>query len=320
MPFSTRAKEDLARLFSSKKCCKVAELSAILHINGVLHLEVSQRFSFQIITENAPLARKIIKLLSSLFGLKAEVITKKSFLKKRNQYQIKIPFQPRLYQSLNELGILNDSFELKFGILERLVWNNCCAFSFLRGAFLAAGFITDPRKGYHLEIALNNFQLSQDLFILFERFNLNPKKMMRKGKIIIYLKDSQKIKEFLAMIGASQSLFQLEDINIYREIKNKINRLVNCETANLKKISQASYNQVKDIKILIKEIGLASLSAPLREIAQLRMQFPYASFRELGELASPPITRSAVYNRFRRIHKLAKLWEGSDEVGNKSWN
>ncbi|MDO8885710.1 DNA-binding protein WhiA [Candidatus Oleimmundimicrobium sp.] len=306
MSFSAQIKNELTRVRLINDCCKKAELSALLKLDGSFHILGKGKFAIHTSTENAAVARETVRLLSELFALEHEVVVRRSYLRKMNNYVVYVPSQPSLNQALNELGILDDKMIINSGIIPRIVRKDCCAVSYLRGAFLGGGSMSDPIKGYHFELNTDNEQLAYDLLSLFKRFELNAKLSFRKKNYVIYIKEGQGIVNLLAIVGAHQTLLNLEDLRIVKDMRNEVNRLVNCDTANLDKTVKAALLQLEDIAFLDEEVGLSRLPLALNEIARKRLLFPQANLRELGESCEPPLSKSAVYSRIRRIKKLAK--------------
>lgn len=307
MAFSTEVKNELARVMPAKKCCQLAELSAILHTDGTFHLQGEHNFAFHTSTENAAVARKTVKFLSSLFGIRVELTVERSLLHRSNNYLIYLKPQPKLNQMLNEAGILSDSLVLDYGIAKRLVRHSCCATSYLRGAFLGRGFVSDPRRrDHHFEITTDARQLAHDLTDLMNRFQLGARVSEREKDYQVYLKDSDQIVRFLTLAGAFSSLLSWEDVRILKELRNQVNRLVNCDTANLGKTVEAAIMQLENISIIDEEMGLSNLSKGLREVAFARKSHPQASIQELGESCQPFLSKSAVYHRLRRLNLIAE--------------
>jgi len=306
LSFSTEVKTELARLESKRSCCQRAEISAIIHMDGSLHILGNERFALDVSTENAAVARLLYKYLASFFNLKVESIVRRSVLHKANNYLIHIPHQDGIAQALNELGILDDHMVVAPGILPRVVRKDCCAVAYLRGAFLGGGSISNPKGGYHFELTTDNAELAIDLQSLINRMGLHPKINDRKRNFAVYLKDSEEIIKFLALIGAYNALLKWEDERILKEMRSQVNRLVNCDTANLNKAVNAAAKQVEDINVVESELGLKNLPTSLQEFARVRVEYPYVSLKELGELFSPPLSKSAVYHRARRMSQLAE--------------
>lgn len=305
MSFTAEVKEELSRIEPKRQCCLKAELAALVRIEGTLHITGRERYRLEIATETAPVARKTIKLLHGLYDLKTELTVRRSVLHKTNNYLITVVSQPRLPQALNELGILDDALALTYGISPRLVRRDCCAIAYLRGAFLGGGFVADPHGDFHFELTAETSELAESLRALMGRFGIHAKVTQRRGLQAVYLKGAEPIVTFLALVGAHRALLRTEDVRIVKSMRNEVNRLVNAETANLQKSAQAAMTQIEAIRTLKATRGLESLPRALRELAELRLEHPDVSLRELGELADPPLSKSAVYHRIRRIEELA---------------
>ncbi|MBE0416660.1 MAG: DNA-binding protein WhiA [Coriobacteriia bacterium] len=312
MSFTAEVKEELSRIEPKRQCCLKAELAALVRIEGTLHITGKERYRLEIATETAPVARKTIKLLHGLYDLKTELTVRRSVLHKTNNYLITVVSQPRLPQALNELGILDEGLALTYGIAPRLVRRDCCAISYLRGAFLGGGFVADPHGDFHFELTAETGEMAEDLRKLMGRFGIHAKVTQRRGLHAVYLKGAEPIVTFLALVGAHRALLRTEDVRIIKSMRNDVNRLVNAETANIQKSAEAAIVQLEAIHTLDATRGLESLPPALRELAALRLEHPEVSLRELGELADPPLSKSAVYHRIRRIEELASRgssWE-----------
>lgn len=257
-------------------------------------------------TENAAIARRIYSLIKDLFNVQAEIsVRRRMKLKKNNVYFIRLTKETKkILTSLEIYESLLDNKNLPASLKE----NEQKARSYLRGAFLARGSVNSPEtNSYHLEIHSTNEVINQDNFDLMEMFELNPRVHERKnGGYMTYLKEAEKIADFLGIIGANNSLFHFEDIRIVRDMRNSVNRLVNCEQANLNKTVDAASKQIDAILLIDKKIGLDKLPEKTQEIAKLRLDNPEASLKELGEMVpGDPISKSAVNHRMRKITKLA---------------
>lgn len=315
MSFTAEVKEELSRIYTTRQCCPRAELSALLRVEGTLHITGKDRFRIEIVTETAPVARKTIKLLHETLGLKTELTVRRSLLHKANNYLITVPSQPKLPAALRELGILGDAGGLDYGIPAALVKKDCCAISYLRGAFLGGGFVADPHGDFHFELTAETADMARGLVELMSRFNLTPKITRRRNLHAVYLKGAEPIVDFLALVGAHRALLRTEDVRIIKGMRNDVNRLVNAETANAQKAADAAVSQLEDIRMVASTRGLDDLPPALAEMAYLRLEHPDASLRELGELADPPLSKSAVYHRVRRLEELAS---GAREEGQEN--
>ena len=305
MSFTAEVKEELSRVEPKKACCLEAELAALVRVEGTLHLTGQNRYRLEIATETAPVARKTIKLLHNLFGLKTELTVRRSVLHKTNNYLITVPSQPKLAESLRRLGVLDEAGGFHYGVDDRLVAKDCCAVAYLRGAFLGGGFVADPHGDFHFELLAETADMAADLVGLLSRFEIPAKVTRRRGAHAVYLKGAEPILTFLALVGAHRALLRTEDVRIIKGMRNEVNRLVNAETANLQKTADAAMQQLEAIRQLDATRGLQTLPPALRDLAALRLEYPDVSLRELGELADPPLSKSAVYHRIRRIEELA---------------
>jgi DNA-binding protein WhiA len=305
MSFTAEVKEELSRVETTRSCCPRAELSALMRVEGTIHIAGGERFRLEMATETAPVARKAIKLMHALYGLKTELTVRRSVLHKTNNYLITVPSQPALATALADLGILDEAGGLTYGVPSRLVRKDCCAVSYLRGAFLGGGFVADPHGDFHFELTAETELHARDLVGLMARFGIEARVTRRRGLYAVYLKGAEPIVTFLALVGAHRALLRTEDVRIIKSMRNDVNRLVNAETANLQKSADAAIAQVEDIRYLAELHGMAWLPPALQELAMLRLEHPDVSIRELGEYATPPLSKSAVYHRIRRIESLA---------------
>jgi cell division protein WhiA len=305
MSFTAEVKDELSRIEPRKACCLKAELAALVRIEGTLHITGPGRYRLEIATETAPVARTVIKLLHKVYGLKTELTVRRSVLHKTNNYLITVPTQPKLPKALAELGVLDESAGFTVGISPNLVKRECCAIAYLRGSFLGGGFVADPRGDFHFELTAETEQLAEDLVGLMKRFDIEARVAQRRGTFAVYLKGAEPIVTFLALVGAHRALLRTEDVRIIKSMRNDVNRIVNAELANQQKTAEAAVGQLDAINTLIATMGLENIPPALRELAELRLANPDVSLRELGELAEPPLTKSAVYHRVRRIEELA---------------
>ena len=305
MSFSTTTKEEIARLEGKKKCCDLTELAALIRMDGTLQISSNHKYSLNVTTENATVARRIYNLAKELLQLPVDIIVRRKLrLKKNNSYLVKI--YPQGIEDLQKIGLVNQEGEIQAGINRNLVKTRCDQKSYLRGAFLAGGSISNPEGNYHLEIITNDPTLAKDISSLLNNFGLNAKISTRKKFHVVYVKESEHIFEFLAMIGAHQAVLEFENIRVLKGMRNQVNRIVNCETANLSKTVDAAVRQLENISIIEQTIGLKSLPENLRSIAQVRLQFPDFSLKELGEMLFPKVGKSGVNHRLRKIDEIAE--------------
>ena len=304
MSYASSVKKELTMLEVHPEHAK-AELAALIRLNGSIEYR-NNVIVVPIQTENAAIARRIYSLVKMLFDVRADIsVRKRMKLNKNNVYLIRL--NEKAKKVLTELEILETMLE-ETNLPKSIKENEQKARSYLRGAFLARGSVNSPEtNSYHLEIHSNNKVISQDNFDMMEMFHTNPRMHARRnGGYMVYLKEAEKIADFLGIIGANNSLFRFEDIRIVRDMRNSVNRLVNCEQANLNKTVDAATKQIEAILLIEETVGLESLPEKTQEIAELRLKNPEASLKELGELIpEAPISKSAVNHRMRNITKFA---------------
>jgi DNA-binding protein WhiA len=232
-------------------------------------------------------------------------------LGKLHRYDLMISPQPGLIEMLYDLGMLTREHTLDGNIKPELLKKNCCRASFLKGTFLAGGSVTDPqKKTYHLEMVTHNEEFAEGLVYLMNLQGMKAKVAIRKDQHLAYLKDSTAIVRFLSLIDAHTAVIKLEEVKVIKGMRGEVNRIVNCETANLEKTLSAAWEQVEMINDLIRRSGLRELPSNLRKTAELRLAYPEATLQELGEYHSPPISKSAVNHRLRQIREYAKNFFG----------
>jgi DNA-binding protein WhiA len=257
--------------------------------------------------ENAAVARKIFSLLREVFGVQAEVLVKrKNRLRKNNIYMVRVPPQQMTEEILAELGLMDENGRLLDKVKIDFFKRECCRRSYLRGVFLGGGSVNSPDGSYHLEIITGNENHARDIRRLMRRFKLDAKINTRKDWFVVYLKDSEQIVSCLNIMGAHTALLDFENKRIYKDMRNQVNRLVNCETANLNKTVNAAVQQLESIMRIKAAVGVDKLPPPLRQVAEARLNNPDASLRELGEMLDPKVGKSGVSHRLRKIEELAR--------------
>ncbi|WP_096190205.1 DNA-binding protein WhiA [Evansella halocellulosilytica] len=313
MSFASMTKKELTQL-ETKECCAKAELAALIRMNGSISLRQMQ-ITLDIQTENAAIARRIYTLIKKLYDVHVELLVRRKMrLKKNNVYVVRISKKAR--HLLENLSIVDETFAFTRDISSELIKKDCCKRSYLRGAFLAGGSVNHPEtSSYHLEIFSIYEEHIQSLLKLMNHFHLNAKILERKKGFILYLKEGERISEFLNVIGAHQALLRFEDVRIMKDMRNSVNRLVNCETANLNKTVGAAMRQVENIKFIQKEVGLETLPDKLREIAELRVKHQDVTLKELGEMVqSGKVSKSGVNHRLRKIDEFANKLRAGEQV------
>ncbi|MBA9026802.1 MULTISPECIES: DNA-binding protein WhiA [Bacillaceae] len=317
MSFASETKKELTTL-EEKDCCDKAELCALIRMNGSLSFS-NKKLVVDIQTENAAIARRIYTLLKKSYDVQMELLVRKKMkLKKNNVYIVRLSSGGQ--EVLSNLKIVGEGFEFYHNIAPELIAKKCCKRAYLRGAFLAGGSVNNPEtSSYHLEIYSIYKEHNDALCELMNVFDLKAKTLERKKGYITYLKEAEKIAEFLNIIGAHSALLRFEDVRIVRDMRNSVNRLVNCETANLNKTIGASLRQVENIRYINETVGLSILPDKLREIAELRVAYQDVTLKELGEMVSGGnISKSGINHRLRKIDEIAdKLRGGAGFVAQK---
>ena len=310
MSFSSEVKEELSKQFSKSRHCEIAELTAIVNFCGQAKKTTCGGYHVVIQTENLTVARKCFTLLEKTFNIKAEITVKRNaFLKKSRTYIVSINHSKDGLRLLQALKLVD--YQGVYGGMEQCVSNliiqsNCCKRAFLRGAFLSIGSISDPEKFYHLELATTKEDKAEQIKELMKQLDLDAKIVTRKKYFVVYIKEGNQIVDFLNLMEAHVSLMNFENIRILKDMRNSINRKVNCETANIQKTVSAATKQLDDIKFIRDTIGFSNLPDGLEEIALARLKDPEATLKELGEALDPPVGKSGVNHRLRKLKIIAE--------------
>jgi DNA-binding protein WhiA len=308
LSFSLKVKSELCRLQETGISHKKHELMGILR-TGLTVRNRNQKNKVLFVTENASLSRHIFSRVKEFFNDNPGVIMLKT-RRFRNHILYHLEFTQLLKDDrggfLKNIGIAISPDNRKLIYEPVSIKDRNDKRAYLRGCFLATGSISDPDRSYHLEITLPNNIIADECINYLNEFGIKPRKILRKGHTLIYLKEGEEIVDFLNVVGAHSALMQLENIRILKGMRNQVNRIVNCETANLEKTVEASYRHVENINLIKESRGLKSLPKSLYEIAQLRLEHLDLSLSELGKLLNPPLSKSGVNHRLRRIDKIAQ--------------
>lgn len=315
MSFSSTTKNELSRIPIIDHCCKLAELAGIIKMCGTIRIQKMGKLNLRLVTENAAIARRIFTILREMYDGDIEVVVRRNRqLKKNNNYLIIVNNSDISKKILIDVGFIDEDniniFNPNYKIQEGIIHERCCKRSYIRGSFLGGGSISNPEKTYHLEFVTNNEEHSEDLSDIINSFGLNSKIVNRKDNFIVYLKEGEQIADLLNIMGAHQALLKLENIRILKDVRNNINRIVNCETANLSKTINASMRQVEHIETIQRYMGLHKLPPNLREVAEIRLNNREATLKEIGMMLDPPVGKSGVNHRFRKIEELAEELRG----------
>jgi hypothetical protein len=305
MTFSDETRNELARVIPSARCCRIAELNAMYELDGFLLGTNNQYLDFN--NSSPVVARKILLLLKGLYpDLPTQVLVVKSRSRRTQMCTVRVLGRDgagQVYQDFKDQSVLDES-----GVPRK----KCCRRAYLRGAFLSRGSITNPERTYHLEISTEQTLLAEKILAIMASLNLEAGITQRKGSLVTYMKDGQQIVNLLNLMGAHSSLLHFENVRVMKDMRNQINRLVNCETANVDKTVKAAMEQLEDIRLIDEIIGLEELSPKLQEVAKVRLANPYASLQELGELMLPKMSKSGVNYRIRQIREKARELDGLD--------
>ena len=305
MTFSGKIKQTISSLEESK-LEYISELSGILLTNADVKL-----YAIRVQTENINAANRIFKIVKNIYGVTANIIVKKNYNFKKNELYI-IEIKKDVPKILKDLGLLNEQgFELLKIPNEFIVSDDELKKAFLRGCFLISGSVNDPKTSrYHLEILINDLSFVEFLCNLLNEYDLNAKIHRRKKGYMVYIKEAEKISEFLTMIKAYDEVLYFEDIRTYREKINLSNRINNCEQANVEKSMKSAQSQINDINYLKEIDAYDLLDEKVRQVCEYRIKYPESSLIELSEIISvetnSKVTKSCVNHRLRRIKELAE--------------
>lgn len=319
MSFSKDVKDELSLQLSSARHCRLAELAAILSYGGHI-IGSGSNYYLKLQTENIVVARKYFTLIRKTFNINIDISIKiNSHLKKNCIYTLIIKNSKAVILILQATKLLQEENFLdgkalnleephiyEVGIANQMIVQNaCCKRAFIRGAFLSSGSMSNPKKAYHLEIVISDYDKAEQLKNIMQTFSMDAKIVMRKKNYIVYIKEGSQIVDLLNVMEAHVALMNLENVRILKEMRNSINRQVNCEAANISKTVTASSKQIEDIIYIRDNAGYGDLSDGLEDIAKLRIQHPDASLKELGAMLLPQIGKSGVNHRLRKLSMIA---------------
>ncbi len=314
MSFSIKVKNELANHISNATHCRIAELAALISMCGSVMIDENNNYKIRVKTETQPTAEKIKKLLWKTFKVDVDISTRENaYSKVGRTYTLLVGDHQQALKILQATKLINENNEIgeNFSITNNIViMKDCCKRAFIRGAFMAAGSISDPNKSYHFEIKCNSEKKAKQLIELLENYNIDGKMVARKGGYVVYIKEGEGIVDVLNVMEAHVSLMEMENVRILKGMSNYYNRQVNCETANIKKTVATSVRQIDDIDFIIQNKGIDYLPEKLQDIAWVRKENPDASLQELGEMLDPPLGKSGVNHRLRKICQIAQELRG----------
>ena len=318
MSFSSEVKEELSEQIASGRHCRLAETAAILSLCGKIVITENDRYCVKIQTENLAVARKYFTLLRKTFNIETDIsIRRNAHLGKNRIYSVCVKQHEDALRVLKATKLLTEDGEIgeNLSVVGNVVVQNPCRRAFLRGAFLASGSISDPEKFYHFEIVCATEAKARQIQSIMATFDIDAKIVIRKRYYVVYIKEGSQIVDILNVMEAHLSLMELENIRILKEMRGNVNRQVNCETANINKTVSAAVKQIEDIEFIRDTVGFESLPDGLAQIARARLLKPEATLKELGEDLEPPVGKSGVNHRLRKLGEMAeKLREQGTET------
>ena len=296
MSFSSDAKAELCAQRPDRKCCAVAESYGVL-----LYCNTFSAREIRIITASRDFAARLPRLFKRAFSLSFDVLPPEN-AKEKSSFLITSPEKiKRLFDTYGAEVDSTLSHHVNFGVLEE----DCCRASFIRGAFLAGGSVTDPEKRYHLELATPHHSVSRETYSVLLDMGFSPREAERSGNALLYFKQADAIADFFTTIGATNTALGIMTAKVEKDMRNTITRRVNCDSANADKVVNAAQEQLEAIRYIVKEYGIDALPEPLKDAALLRIANPEASLSDLAKLSYPPVTKSCISHRLKKIMSLA---------------
>lgn len=317
MSFASNARSEMARALCTEKCCARAELAAALLASGVgFRFGGEYRYALNITVSDASVARHYFQLLKRHFDVVAQLRRLQGeTLRGATRFQLAVPDESA-EMLLRESAIYDPAapFGLRSAPPEALVGYDCCKKSFVKSAFMLAGVVNDPERGYHLEFAAPSQDFADYIVRILYYFEIKAKSTLRKSKSVVYLKRGDDVSDALALMGASQATLQFQGVRMKKELNGRVNRQMNCDESNTSRVAEAAVRQRADIALIDAELGLDRLPAPLRKLAELRMEDEEATLTQLGEALTPPLGKSGVNARLRKLHAIAEALRRGEEV------
>ena len=309
MSFSGNVKEELSHHLGSARHCRIAETAAIISICGGVMIDSRGRYSLKIHTENLSVARKCFTLLTKTFNIRTDIAIRTNRMKGSVSYYIVVKEHDAALRILQATTLINQYGEVEeeLSVVRNIViQETCCKRAFIRGAFLASGSMSDPEKSYHFEIVCATREKAEQIQKIMKCFELDGKIVLRKKSFVVYLKEGSQIADVLNVMEAHVALMEFENVRILKDMRNTVNRKVNCETANINKTVSAAVKQIDDIRYIQETKGLDKLPEGLKDMALTRLTYPEASLKELGSLLTPPVGKSGVNHRLRKLSEMAE--------------
>ena len=309
MSFTSEVKKELADRISNAKHCRVAEIAALISMCGNVSIDEFDNYRVYVQTDTEVTAKKFRELLWKAFHIDTDVEQKDNQLShSKKTYTVEIKNNDDALKVLDETRIRNRQNEIEEQMdinRNEILKRDCCKRAYLRGAFLAAGSVSNPEKAYHFEIKCTNKNKANQIVDILKSFDVDAKTIESKGRFVVYLKDSEKVVDALNIMEAPVALLEVETIKVDKEMKNMVNRQMNCDLANTNKTIGAAQRVIEDINYIDEEVGLSYLPEKLQQIARIRVENPDASLQEIGDMMVPALGKSGVNHRLRKISEIA---------------
>lgn len=313
MSFSAEVRDELSRQQATCEYCGLATLAALVRVCGTLSLTGRGGYQLQVATETGAVARTMIELTHKILKLKTDLTVRRSILHKVRNYLIVLPDQPDLEKALVLLGVLDRSGALVPGVPRHVANRACCRRAFVRGCLIAGGFVADPKGDFHLEIAVQGEQFAHDIADLIGTMGVPARVNPRRGAFAVYIKSAEDIRQLLSKLGAERAVAEIEEARAVKHVKNQVNRRVNAELANQTRSAGAAQKQLDLIETLEKLEKRPGLPDALETFCRLREEHPDLSLRDLGQLADPPLSKSALYHRVLRLERMVEEAQSGTE-------
>ena len=308
MSFSGNVRKELSGNISPARHCQIAEIAAFIGMCGTVVINSFDQYSVKLHSENLLVARKVFTLIEKTFNIKADISIRRNISKDSVSYAVVVRRHQdalRILQATKMIGEHRENSDDIMAFSPLVIQQTCCKRAFLRGVFQAAGSMSDPNKSYHFEIVCALPEAATQIQSVICGFGMDAKVVRRKKSFVVYLKEGSQIVDILNVMEAHVSLMELENVRILKEMRNSVNRKVNCETANINKTVSAAVKQVEDITYLRDTIGFENLPENLVEAALARLENPEAALKELGEALTPPVGKSGINHRLRKLSEMA---------------
>ncbi len=303
MSFTQDVKRELAAIVPAEPHCSRAQLAGLLFSAGTFEIASGGQYTVRVSSRLPAVARSVLSLLRPM-GAHAELRTTDT-PPAGLRYEVVLGDDPRHLQVLNEAGVLSDSFQVQLGVPARIVARRCCRVAFVRGAFLGCGSISPPGSAVHAEFTFESEELSEDCRRLLGRLGLDFRVAVRERNSACYTKRGETAADLLAVVGAHVARLSWEEHLVFGEVRGRANRLANCDQANAGRAARAALRQAETVRALMTSEAWGAVPAALRTVAALRLKYPYLSLSDLAAKARPPLSKSALNHRLRRLEALA---------------